>query len=495
MTVSALVVAATPAVAQPWTAVAQPRTAGIAVTAGAHRPLPGMIEALQRDLHLTAAQAQARMLNEIRLTPIAARLARGLGDRYGGSWLTGATAQTLMVATTSSADIPQIRAAGALPQVVSGSLAHLNSIKDKLDAALPAHPATVGGVRFVDVRTNSVTVLSEEPGKTHAVIKSIGLDGSAVRVVESAERPRPLYDLMGGDAYYIGTTTRCSIGFPVVRGTQKGFVSAGHCGRAGQATSGFNRVAQGTFQASVFPVSDFSWVGVNTNWTPRPSVNNGSGGVVNVAGAREAIEGASVCRSGSTSTWHCGVIQQRNASVTYSQGTVYELTRTSVCAEPGDSGGPFISIDQAQGVTSGGSGDCTSGGITYFQPVSEILSTYGLSLVTTVGNPPPSTGACTGFPHTVTGSLTGGRYAYQPDDLYYNSAVSGVHSACLDGPEGADFDLHLQKWNGWNWVTVASAAGPNPDERIGYTGTAGYYRYRVDAASGSGSYSLAYRAP
>jgi hypothetical protein len=364
---------------------------------------------------------------------------------------------------------------------------------DKLDAAMPAHPATASGVRFVDVRTNSVTVLSEEPGRTHDVIKGIGLDGSAVRVVASAERPRPLYDLMGGDAYYIGTTSRCSIGFPVVRGDQKGFVSAGHCGRAGQATFGFNRVAQGTFRASVFPVSDFSWVGVNGNWTPRPWVNNGNGGVINVAGAREAIEGASVCRSGSTSEWHCGIIRQRNASVTYSQGTVYELTRTSVCAEPGDSGGPFISIDQAQGVTSGGAGDCTSGGTTYFQPVKEILSTYGLTLVT-AGSPPPA-GACTGFAHTVTGSLADGRYAYQPDDLYYRSAASGVHSACLDGPDGADFDLYLQKWNGSTWVTVASAVGPNPDERIGYTGTAGYYRYRVDAASGSGSYSLGYAAP
>ena len=37
---------------------------------------------------------------------------------------------------------------------------------------------------------------------------------------------------------------------------------------------------------------------------------------------------------------------------------------------------------QAQGVTSGGSGNCTVGGTTYFQPVNEILSAYGLSLVT-----------------------------------------------------------------------------------------------------------------
>jgi streptogrisin C len=33
-------------------------------------------------------------------------------------------------------------------------------------------------------------------------------------------------------------------------------------------------------------------------------------------------------------------------------------------------------------MTSGGSGDCTSGGTTYFQPVNEALSAYGVSLLT-----------------------------------------------------------------------------------------------------------------
>ncbi|HEY8544187.1 MAG TPA: trypsin-like serine protease, partial [Acidimicrobiales bacterium] len=61
---------------------------------------------------------------------------------------------------------------------------------------------------------------------------------------------------------------------------------------------------------------------------------------------------------------------------------VYGLTRTSACAEGGDSGGSFISGNQAQGMTSGGSGNCTFGGTTFFQPVNEVLSRYGLTLVT-----------------------------------------------------------------------------------------------------------------
>lgn len=55
------------------------------------------------------------------------------------------------------------------------------------------------------------------------------------------------------------------------------------------------------------------------------------------------------------------------------------------------SGGSFISGSQAQGVTSGGSGNCTSGGGTiYFRPVDPILDAYGLTPATSC--PPPPSG-------------------------------------------------------------------------------------------------------
>ncbi len=166
-------------------------------------------------------------------------------------------------------------------------------------------------------------------------------------------------------------------------------MTAGHCGSTGASTSGSNRVAQGSFQGSSFPGNDYAWVAANSNWTAQPWVNQ-NGGNLTVRGSNVALVGASICRSGSTTGWHCGTVQQHNTSVTYSQGTVYEVTRTSVCAEPGDSGGSFISGDQAQGVTSGGSGNCSSGGTTYYQPVNEILSVYGLTLKTTGNGPSPT---------------------------------------------------------------------------------------------------------
>ena len=56
------------------------------------------------------------------------------------------------------------------------------------------------------------------------------------------------------------------------------------------------------------------------------------------------------------------------------EGTVNGLIDTSVCAEPGDSGGALFDGGTALGLTSGGSGDCSSGGETFFQPVPAALS-------------------------------------------------------------------------------------------------------------------------
>jgi hypothetical protein len=215
------------------------------------------------------------------------------------------------------------------------------------------------------------------------------VDATAVQVVAGAEgAPRLMYDIRGGDQYTIDNKFWCSVGFAVAGG----FVTAGHCGHAGSTTVGYNNVAQGTFAGSSFPGNDYAFVRTNGNWTSQPWVNNYSGGVVTVAGSTDAPIGASVCRSGRTSGWHCGTIDARDVSVTYPEGTIYGVTRSNTCAEGGDSGGAWISGNQAQGVTSGGSGDCKTGGTTYFQPVNEILSAYGLQLTTSGGGQPPGSG-------------------------------------------------------------------------------------------------------
>ncbi|WP_431781211.1 Xaa-Pro dipeptidyl-peptidase [Streptomyces chumphonensis] len=124
------------------------------------------------------------------------------------------------------------------------------------------------------------------------------------------------------------------------------------------------------------------------------------------------------------------------------------------------------------------------------------LEPGGSSLTLPLVATDPGEGPCEGYASTRTGSLTGGGDAdYQPDGSYYYSSGSGTHRACLDGPDGADFDLYLQKWSGSSWSTVDRSTSSGPDESLSYSGTSGYYRYQVYAYSGSGSYTLGYDTP
>ncbi|AZM55639.1 serine protease [Streptomyces sp. WAC 01529] len=358
-----------------------------AESAAVGKTSPGVLKAMQRDLGLTSAQAKARLVNEAEAGADAGALRNALGRDFAGAWVHGATSQKLTVATTDAADVPLIEARGAQARVVPHSISELDAAKGRLDRAAKKQATRDAPVWYVDVRSNAVVVHAVKAAAAKSLVSAAGVDSALVRVERTQERPRPLYDLVGGEAYYMGGG-RCSIGFSVTKGAQQGFATAGHCGRAGTATTGYNRVAQGTFQASIFPGRDMAWVATNTQWTATPYVKGPGGQRVGVGGSTQSPVGASICRSGSTTGWHCGTISQHNTSVTYPEGTISGVTRTTVCAEPGDSGGSYISGSQAQGVTSGGSGNCRSGGTTFHQPINPLLQQFGLTLRTTGGGDP-----------------------------------------------------------------------------------------------------------
>ncbi|MFI8192324.1 alpha-lytic protease prodomain-containing protein [Streptomyces sp. NPDC085946] len=355
---------------------------GAAQTLGADKPAAAVLHAMERDLALTSAQAAERLVNEAEAGTRAGRLAGALGDRFAGAWVRGTTSQELTVATTDAADVAAIEAQGAKAAVVKTSLAALRAAKGKLDAAARRLDTRDTPLWYVDVPANRVAVQATSEAAASAFVRAAGLDGQDVGVRVTADRPRLMAEITGGDAYYIDGTARCSVGFSVTKDQQQGFATAGHCGRPGSKTAGFDKAEQGEFQASAFPGKDMAWVAVNGQWTATAHVKGESDQKVEVAGSAEALVGASVCRSGSTTGWHCGTIEQHGTSVSYAEGTVDGLTRTTVCAEPGDSGGPYVAGAQAQGVTSGGSGDCKNGGTTFYQPLNPLLGEFGLTLKT-----------------------------------------------------------------------------------------------------------------
>jgi streptogrisin C len=356
--------------------------AGSAAAAPKAAASSGMFQALQSDLGLSADAAQTRIAHENAAAKAEKALAPDLGASFAGAWYDSASGK-LVVAVNSASRVHQVQAAGATAKVVKLSAAQLDAKKVSLDKAVSSAPASVAGW-YVDVKTNSVVasvVGSDAAGAAWAA-------GHGARVESVAQAPKPLWSLIGGQAIQ-NSVARCSIAFSASSASYRYILTAGHCGELGGTWSGSGGTI-GPVAAYNFPRDDFAAIRVTSSAAAQTALVDqySAGADVTVAGSSVAAVGSSICRSGSTTGWHCGTIQATNQTVNYGKGRiVYGLTRTTVCAEPGDSGGAYVSPNgatsvQAQGITSGGSGNCTTGGITFHQPVNEALSRYGLTLVT-----------------------------------------------------------------------------------------------------------------
>jgi streptogrisin C len=340
-----------------------------AVAASEFTPLNAeMLPAMQRDLGLTRDQAVSRLATENAAAGLEQSLSTALGDGFGGASFDPATGR-LSVGVTDAAKLGEVRASGADAKLVRFSAKQLDSTVDKLNVGEATAPKSVTSWG-VDTANNRVTI-TVAPGQVSAAegyLAKSGVDRTAVAVVESAETPKLQYDVRGGDAYYIAGQARCSIGFSV----SGGFLTAGHCAAIGSSITGYNQVAMGSFGHWSFPTNDYARANVNSSWTPRGVINNGT----RVLGSTVAATGASACKSGSTTAWTCGTIGAKNQTVRYAEGTVYGMTATNIRSDAGDSGGSVIAGNQAQGLLSGGNSTTM-----YFFPVKAALSATSSTLV------------------------------------------------------------------------------------------------------------------
>ncbi|MFI0987570.1 S1 family peptidase [Streptomyces exfoliatus] len=247
------------------------------------------------------------------------------------------------------------------------------------DAVLAADVA--GTAWHVDTAGGKVVVTADStvsPAEIAKIRQQAGANAGAIRVERTPGKFTKL--ISGGDAIYADAGWRCSLGFNVrdSAGTYY-FLTAGHCtDGAGTWYSNSSRsTVLGSTAGSSFPVNDYGIV----RYTNSTVTKSGTVGSVDITSAANATVGMSVTRRGSTTGTHSGSVTGLNATVNYGGGDiVYGMIRTNVCAEPGDSGGPLYSGSRAIGLTSGGSGNCSSGGTTFFQPVTEALSAYGVSV-------------------------------------------------------------------------------------------------------------------
>ncbi|MCB5909865.1 S1 family peptidase [Streptomyces pinistramenti] len=239
--------------------------------------------------------------------------------------------------------------------------------------------ADVGGTAWrVDPQTRTLVVTADRTvsrAEIASIERAAGGNAGALRIERTSGTLRKL--ISGGDAIY-APSWRCSLGFNVRSGSTYYFLTAGHCtdGNPPWYTNSTNTTSIGTTTGSSFPGNDYGIV----KYTSSVG-HEGTVGGQDITSAGTPSVGQTVTRRGSTTGTHSGKVTGLNATVNYGNGDIVSgLIQTTVCAEPGDSGGPLYSGTTALGLTSGGSGDCTSGGTTFFQPVTEALSAYGVSV-------------------------------------------------------------------------------------------------------------------
>ncbi|MCX5047104.1 MULTISPECIES: S1 family peptidase [unclassified Streptomyces] len=231
----------------------------------------------------------------------------------------------------------------------------------------------------VDSRTNRVVVTVDSTVSQAEIAKIKSQAGGNAGALTIKHTPGTFKKLItGGDAIY-GGSYRCSLGFNVHSGSTYYFLTAGHCGEVAStwySNSGHSTVL-GTNVGYSFPTNDFALVRYTNSSVAHPSAV----GSQTISSAATPSVGTTVYRRGSTTGTHSGRVTALNATVNYGSGdVVYGMIQTTVCAEGGDSGGPLYGGSVAYGLTSGGSGNCSSGGTTFFQPVTEALSYYGVSI-------------------------------------------------------------------------------------------------------------------
>ncbi|XLE02202.1 S1 family peptidase [Streptomyces sp. 184] len=261
--------------------------------------------------------------------------------------------------------------AGANAQEASFSAAELRAVD------LAVGEADVAGTAwYIDRESDTVVVTVDSTvskAEVARITEAAGADAGAVDVQRTVGKFTKY--IAGGEAITTGGA-RCSLGFNVesADGT-KYALTAGHCTNIGSSWN------IGTTTGSSFPTNDYGIIQHSNPAAADGRVYLYNGQYQDITNAADPSQGQSVQRSGSTTGLHGGSVTGLNATVNYGGGdVVYGMIQTNVCAEPGDSGGPLFTGSTAVGLTSGGSGNCSSGGTTFYQPVVEALNAYSVNV-------------------------------------------------------------------------------------------------------------------
>ncbi len=217
-------------------------------------------------------------------------------------------------------------------------------------------------------------------------------------------------------------------------------------------------------------LGDYGAIEVGPNWLQAGDppalaqmthyLDNGLREAQNVLGEAASVQGGSFCKQGATSAEQCGAILNLNVLVIFKNPPdvlehVDGLVETDSCSEPGDSGGPYATLPNVNGVDIlgtevGGTTNSCAGILfcatckTFYEPIKTSLTGLGLALLTTANQIRHK--ASTGGSWDVNGtSLVGSAALAGPIKVLEHGSLSvalaGVRIECLSkelGIEGGE---------------------------------------------------------
>lgn len=248
-------------------------------------------------------------------------------------------------------------------------------------APVSAFTATTGTAWWTDpVSGKQVVSLDDSvrPVVAAALRRAVTATGGTVQREPGVLRPH----IAGGDVYNTGSLGgRCLVGFNAKAGATYSFLTAAHCVPAVGAT-----VYAGTGTSTVLGVVtarnatyDYAIVRYTNTTIAKPSaVNLFAAGLQPITSFGSGVVGQVVRRTGPVGV-HSGTITALNVTINYAGGTVYGMIRTTVCSEPGESGGPLFAGTVGIGMNWGGSGNCATGGASYYSSARRAATAYGVA--------------------------------------------------------------------------------------------------------------------
>ncbi|HST64031.1 MAG TPA: S1 family peptidase [Mycobacteriales bacterium] len=205
-----------------------------------------------------------------------------------------------------------------------------------------------------------------------AALLAVALGAAPAQAAPAAVEARAV-TVAGGDTL-TNAGGRCTLGFNV---TGRGIL-AGRCGPVGTRWSaGATPVG---FVSTVFASTGLTLITIDNPAVVQLHGIRTGATVIAISAAANSFVGQQVKVVSPVSGLHSGVVTALNATITFPEGTITGLVRSTICPDSGGVGAPIFAGTSGLSMVLGGSGNCTSGGTTYSQPITPLLAQTGRAI-------------------------------------------------------------------------------------------------------------------